>query len=331
MADENDSKKPTSKDYTSQFKPYSIGVVTANKGEGTGLLDVQPIEIQWASNGEIVNNYAEETVEGKDREGQDVKYGVVTSNNITAAWMPMGNSNRISPPELRRGMLVMIYKDSDNNYYWVDTGLNREYMRAESVTYGFCANPSVTDNAKVSQDDWYIAEIAPRNHQMMITTSQKNGEYTTYTIVLNTEEGFFKIADGLGNFVILDSKNVQIRMENQKGTFLEMLGEDITINAPKNITINAGDNITVTGGKDITTNAGSNYSNTSGSNYTVNSGSQYTMTSATYTFNATSGRGTATGSGMRIDGEIDAGTIKTEGNIHAGGDITAGGNIDCKH
>lgn len=328
---DNSSNKPISKDYTSQFKPYSIGVVTANKGEGTGLLDVQPIEIQWASNGEIVNNYAEETVEGKDKEGQDIKYRVITSNNLTAAWMPMGNSNRISPPELRRGMLVMIYKDSDNNYYWVDTGLNREYMRAESVTYGFCANPNPLVNAKVSQENWYIVEVSPRNHQLLITTSQSNNEYTTYTVVLNTKDGFFKLVDGLGNYILLDSKNKQIKMENQNGTFFEILDGDISINAPKNITIEAGNDIIINSGNFINITAKSDFTNNSGSSYRINAGAQYTMTSMSYSFSAITGIGTATGKGMKIEGKIEAGSILTEEDIHAGGNITAGGKIDCKH
>lgn len=337
MVESNNTNKPTSKDYTSQLKPYSLGVLTAHKENGTGLIDVQPIEINWASNGEIVNNYSEETVEGKDKEGQDINYKIISSNNLTAAWLPLGNSNRVSPPELRRGMIVMIYKDSDNNYYWVDSGLNREYMRAESATYGFCANPEPTKNSKVSHDDWYILEVSPRTHQIMLSTSQANGEYTSYSIVLNTQAGFLKITDGFGNFITMDSRNIQHRLENQRGTFIEMLGEDINIYAPKNINIKAGKDINIESGSNMNIGISSKFEISSGSDYSINTKANYSMVSSTYTYSATNGIGTAHGQGMRIEGQMSSGSVKTDNNIdagsniHAGGNITAGGKIDCKH
>lgn len=307
----------TSKDYKSQLKPYSLGMLTANKGAGTEMVDVMLIELSWATHGEVNNNYTQETVEGLDINGEKVKYSVVSSNNITAAWLPMGNSNRISPPELRRGMIVMVYKDSDNNYYWVDTGMNRELMRAESVTYAYCANGDTGDNKKVSQDDWYVVEINPRGQQLMITTSASNGEYTTYDIVLNTKDGVLKINDGLGNLIMMDSRNIQHRMENQRGTFIEMLGDDINLNAVKDLNITAGGKITVKAGSDVSYNVSGKVEYTVSGNYIVNS--------ASYILNPSSGSGTAHGS-MNIDG-----AIKTGKNIHAGGNITADGNIDCKH
>jgi uncharacterized protein (DUF2345 family) len=343
-SDDKLKNKATDRDYTSQFRPYSLGTVTAHKDPHSELIDVTPIEILFANNGEIINNYQEQRVRGLNKQGEEVNYSVITSNNITAAWLPIGNSNRISPPELRRGMIVMIYVDGDNKYYWQDLGLNREYMRAETATYAFCANPNPNENKAVAQDSWYVVEVSPRNHQLILTTSKDNQEYTTYSISLNTKEGVLKITDGEGNFIMMDSRNVQHRLENQKGTFIEMLGEDITLSAPRNIKVvagkdisfEAGNKIDVKSGSETEFNAGGNYNITTGGNCDIIASGNYTVTSVTYSLTGTGGGGKSVGD-LKIEGNatisnhVRSDTIATGGNIHAGGNITADGNIDCKH
>ncbi len=276
----------------SQLRPYSIGVASENKPLDTRHLNVTPIEMLSALDGEIKFDPQDEVVRGVDSRGNEYEIKVTMDNSITAEWYP-GASNRVTPPDIRRGELIEIFRLADTDkFYWRCMGLRDDLRRLETVIWAFNGTPNEGDKG-ISYETSYFFEVSTHKKLITMSTSQANGEPFRYTFQFNTGEGNVLLTDDVGNHVLLDSANTNIHLENIEGTMVELNKQDINFYAPndlnglvdnnvnlkvgnnmnidvvKDISIKAGKNYTLTAGVDITTNAGKNSTHNAGMNYSV--------------------------------------------------------------
>lgn len=308
-----------------QFKPYSLGVAAENKSLTSRHLAIAPHEITPGLDGEISFNPEERIFSGFDKDGNEYQTKVTEDVSITAEWLPFG-SNRMTPPDVRRGEPVMVYRLADTDrYYWRCLGLRDDLRRLETVIYAFNANPSETDNG-LNLENCYYLEIS--THQKLITlgTSQANGEPYGYAIQLDTGEGKFSLEDTLGNSMHLDTGRILWEFINAAETHVKLDKEhiymfahnSIEMEATKliqmkttNFVLEAGDSYSLKAGNSI-------YMESTTINSKANSVTHETPT-ATYTGNVNIGGSLAISGGM------------STGSGGSGGDCNIGGPVKCKH
>lgn len=224
---------------TSQLHLHSIGKVSANKAMSSHEISVVPIEYRFSTAEELVTNPTANEVNFKTKGGEET-VKVHTDNSITAKWMK-SNSNRVTPPDVRRGDRVKIYRlGKTDQYFWED--MNSEGMkRLETVAYSFNADPN--NDTKADHSNAYVFEVSTHNGTVTLATSMANGEKAQFTIQLNGATGVIAVEDEKGNQVYLDSVNTDIGLVNAAGTSFRLNKKDIVGIAPGNMSLDVEQNI----------------------------------------------------------------------------------------
>lgn len=288
----------------SKLHLYSFGVVAVNKPLNTMSIEVTPMEDLNMVDGELTDNLNEGVVKGQDATGAKFEAKVQGSATVTAEWLPF-SSNRKTPPDVRRGEKVAIWKFADSDkYWWSELEYNAKLRKLETVVFMFSNTKKEEEDA--TKDTTYFLEISTHNKLIQLHTSKNDGEPFTYDIVLNTKEGNFRIADDADNVFYLDSPAKRLLMHNTSGSFLDIAEEVITMSAVKTINLKAGDGIHMESGSVIT-----------GKTNNVAFTTPKFSTSAEF----------STGSNAQVGGALGIAQGMTTGTGGGGGDISLNGNI----
>ncbi|BAQ02590.2 hypothetical protein [Ralstonia phage RSL2] len=171
------------------------------------MIEVFPQEKFTMSAGEITDNVEKIDVKGQDASGNSYQGKVESKPTITAMWLPIGEPNRVTPPDVRRDELVIIYRYADTQYYFWSTAFNNTLRKLETVTHWYSGTPDDGPNADTERtgDNGYIVEVSTHDGHILISTSKKNGEKCRYTCAFDTKNGQFNLQDDLGNDIQLDS------------------------------------------------------------------------------------------------------------------------------
>lgn len=215
---------------------YSAGTVAANKDPGSAFVEVTPIEDLPMLDGEITDNATAYMVESEDSQGVATTVDAPTAATIRCEWMALGEPNRMTPPDVRRGHPVIIYRFADTDkYYWVSWVSDLKFRKLETVVFAI----SATSEEDITPDNSnsYVFEMSSHKKYIRIMTSQANGEPFGYNIELNTGEGFFKIIDTAMNQILIDSRENTIRLENGNGSFFDMTKDMINMMTAESIAI----------------------------------------------------------------------------------------------
>lgn len=242
----------------SQLHIHSIGYVAENKELGSKVVQVLLIEALDFVDGEIKTNPVEVETQGVSATGKVYQVSVTTDNTVSATWLPLGDGNRASAPDVRRGEKLTIWRVGETDkYYWTCNGDDARLRKLETVIYTFS---DTQDEAKDGDDPRYAYYFEVSTHKGLITlhTCRENGEPFEYTIQLNTKEGVFVISDDIGNYVQLDSSERNIRFENTDGSWFELDKKNINFNAVMDFIGKVGGNMSVKVGSDISLEAGGN-------------------------------------------------------------------------
>lgn len=204
---------------SSLFHVHSVGTAAENKKLGSWELEIFPQEHMAYADGELSSAREMLKDEGVDAFGQKYTVSVETSNNLTASWLPFG-SNRQTPPDVRRGERLLLWRYADvDKYYWTTTGLDEYLRRLETVVYAWSDTKDETVKA-LTPDNSYYLEISTHQKHVTFSTAKANGEPYQYTVQINTKEGAITIMDDVGNFIELDSGERRITLQNQDDSFL---------------------------------------------------------------------------------------------------------------
>lgn len=324
-----------------QFIPYSIGIAAENKPLNTRDLNVTPIEILSALDGELKHNPEEVIQTGTDSEGNHYEVRVIQDITLTATWLP-SSSNRVTAPDIRRGELIEIYRLADTDrFYWRCMGLSDHLRRLETII--FAINGSPDENAKgIDFETCYFIELSTHQRQITLSTSQANGEPFRYTFQFNTAEGYVNLTDDVGNHVILDSTNTLIHLENIAGSMVELNKEDIHFVAPRNLTgkvgndatlevgndlsLSVGNNATIQVGNNLSQTVGQNQTETVGGNATQTVAGNITVTSLTYAATASQGM-TLSGTTNLTLGAAVVGITAVQGMSVLGASVSMGSEV----
>ena len=238
-------------EHISKFHFYSAGIVASNKLLSSKEVEVTPTEKAPMLDGQITDNTTTITASATDSSGAAYQTEIETTVTVTATWLPTSNTNRRTAPDVRRGELVMLYRFGDTDkFFWVDLDADCKFRKLETVIYGW----SGTQDESVANDssNMYFFEVSTHQGLVHFHTSNANEEPYVYDLQINTKTGFIQIQDDIGNIFCLDSTQNQLQMINADGSFLNILGNNITLNAVDNYTITADSmNVNITTSYDL--------------------------------------------------------------------------------
>ncbi len=292
----------------SGFKLYSLGVVAANKKRKSKIIEVIPQESMPMLDGELTDNVDKYKAKGEGVDGENAfDNEIKTTASIKAEWLPWGNVNRKTAPDVRRGETVFIYRYKDTDkFYWVEFMDPLKLRRLETVVYAWSNERQ--ENIPLDDKNTYFLEVSTHDKYIHLHTNKNDEEPFAYDIQLNTKEGFLQIQDDDGNYLFIDSKNRHIRAENKDKSFIELNKRVINIDAPDEINLRT---------KKYTLNASQSIDEkTQRHTYKSNS---YTLTFSSYKMTGNSYRNTTSSI-------VNDGTITHNGNVTVNGNHNTNGN-----
>lgn len=226
----------------SQLKMVSIGYVAENKTLKSRRVNCFAVEDAAALDGEATFNPQEQTLQGTDSTGKQYDVKATQDASYDCEWFP-GASNRVTPPDVRRGELVEIWRLGETDqYYWKCMGLRDNLRVLETVIYAFNASP-VEGGKGVDITKCYFVEFSAHNKSITLGTSKANGEPFGYTMQFNTGEGAWFIQDDVGNTFELDSSDNRLQMINADGSFVKVERKVVDIKGDEMIRLTSGDSV----------------------------------------------------------------------------------------
>lgn len=228
----------------SELKPYSLGIVAENKklrgadGKFNYVVEVTPIEDVPMIDGEITSKIIDEKVQSQDSDGNAYEVKVNSANSIAATWLPLGGSNRVTAPDVRRGTVVMLWRFSDEDkFFWVTLKDDLALRKLETVVYAWSGTKK--EGADVNADNYYYLEVSTHRGVVHFHTSKANGEFCAYDIQINTKDGVIQISDDVGNSFFFNSKEHQLSMKNADDCYMDLNKKNLTINVPETFAVYA--------------------------------------------------------------------------------------------
>ena len=174
---------------------------------------------------------------GVDHRGNHYTCEVMTTNSIKTKWKPSG-TNRITPPNVRRGERVEVWQYADADaYYWSTTGEDDHQRRLETVTHAY-SNTQDEKTQSIDKSNSYYTTISTHQGKIELGTSKSNGEPYSHLMQIDTKKGLFTYQDDVGNVIQVNSAGNQIFIENASGSKIVIDKGKIDITAPESITMN---------------------------------------------------------------------------------------------
>lgn len=227
----------------SKLQFYSLGIVAVNKLPSSELIEVTPVEEFPMLDGELSDAISLYKTESVDYTGGHNSKEIATTVTIEAQWLPINNSNRRTPPDVRRGEKVVIYRFADTDKYWWNTLFNDSKLRRlETVIYTFINESN--ENTDISPDNTYYLEISTHKKLMHVHTAKNDGEPFSYDVQINAKEGIIIITDDAGNYFELNSRDTKLSFVNADASSVFIDKKNIELNCEK-FTLNASDSANI--------------------------------------------------------------------------------------
>lgn len=231
----------------SQFQIYSIGIAAQNKHLDSDILYVVPIEVTPFGEGELDSRIDEFTGEGLDKDENPYVVKVSHDVAVEAKWLRIYHTNRRTPPDIRRGERIMLYRHSDSqDLYWDSMGMDDHLRRLETVIYTWSATPREDEDA-TDPEHCYSLEICTHTRQVTFRTvkgKNKGGggnvEPFAYTLQFNTDYGSVVLTDDEDNYIELDSAETRILFRNKFDTIVHLDKKRLLMNADEEVRIKCG-------------------------------------------------------------------------------------------
>jgi phage baseplate assembly protein gpV len=313
----------------SKLKLFSLGIVVEDKPQEDDYITVTPIEhLSIQEDGDLTNktNDIKGNISSLTNDGNqsfDTEHKV--TNKIKAKWISFGVSNRETAPDVYRGETVILFQYANvDEYYWTTLFREPSLRKQETVLYTYSNQKAPGSSYDPNTSYW--TRIDTRNKKVQWHTSNNDGELTTYDSILDTKEGvYIPFQDGIGNYLILNSKEKTITLRVLRNIRLEdnASTDFIEINLDENrITLSSNNSIILTSKTTIELNTKNVIINTK--TFEINANSM-TVNCPTITFNgnlSVSGNfstgGGSSGSSATIGGDLTVnGTINANGSVHA--------------
>lgn len=227
----------------SKLRIYSLGIVTADKEASSWEIEAYPIEVLPTVSGDFSETEKIEST-ATNMVGEKVSISLEKSSTITAEWLPLGNYNRVSAPDVCRGETVVLFRYAgEDKFYWIPLYSEVDLRKRETVMYFFSNKDKAVDNRDDLQKNGYYLLADTVGKRFQLHTSDNDEEAAAYDIIVDTNEGKITIQDNVENSVVFDSVNK---------TYTITFGEKIEYISNKEMVLNAEETIDVTAQNTIT-------------------------------------------------------------------------------
>lgn len=306
-------------DISSNFKPVSMARVLEDLEPGTDILLVGGLESNPGPTGMMVSDTQVVEAKGKDSTGKEYSSKTTTDSVIKAKWLRWG-SQRLTPPNVRRKMRVMLYRFADQDeYYWEYMGLDGHLMRLETIVWGINNNGNADGSSEVKPENMHTLEWSTHTKQLTLRTCKSQGEPFAYIFQFNLAEGAVTLADDTGNIASLDSQEAIWLLQNSFGSHLKIDKNSIFAFAAELIKAETKLVQVIAETVEIKANL---FSGDISELFHVNT------PQADFTGNVTVGQ-ISTGYNNNGNGMISKGNMRIEGELVTTGDAVIGGKITC--
>lgn len=304
----------------------SVGRVVENKPFGTDRVKVTPIELLYDQSSGLVADQKKQH-KGTLPSAKDAEFETEheSTNIITATWRPVGNSNRMTPPDLRVNEEVHIYQYGDSReYYWEEVGRLPGLRDKEDVLYAWSNKPAGSPSENADEDTSVCIRVNTKDGFVYLKTPNNDNEVAGYEFKIDMKNGIVSMVDTLENSITLNSGEGTLTANiNEKITFntkvIEFNCETYTLNAQTSTT-NASDSVTHNTPIVTDTENHEVKNNMTVKNNTTTHNNNYTNNNSITKNNTVTG-GLGTG-GM----EPDYGNAVISGNTTVNGDLNVKGN-----
>lgn len=207
-------------DRESKLKLYSLAIVLEDKPRGTDEIKVSPVEDMPFVNGKIIDYKQQYSVSLPDENNIPRRTDTTGDATVIAKWMPWGDGNRNTSPDVRKNETVLLFRYADTDeYHWVELFREPSLRRLETVCYMYGDIPSgVSPYDKQSS---YWCEFSTHDKKIQIHTSQSNGEQYTYDVIIDPGNSRIIVKDNVGQTIALDSPAGRVSAQATKEIILK--------------------------------------------------------------------------------------------------------------
>lgn len=197
---------------TSNLKFRSLGIVVKDKERESWNILVDPIEEMTLELGELDDSHREYRSELQDARGVKQVAKVKGGSAVEAKWLPFGDSNRATPPDVCKGETVMIWQYGDTQKFaWTTAMFEPGLRHLEIVRYMYSNLPSGI--TPFNEDSSYWMEWDTVNKRIRLHTSDNDGEAAAYDFEIDGKTGTASFKDNVGNSGTLVSPSGDMTIE----------------------------------------------------------------------------------------------------------------------
>lgn len=198
------------------------GVVVEDKPPESPVLKLMLSGVTPEISGNLLN-YKEESKGTSVGLSGKVSTDQATSRSfIEATWRPMGEFNRSTPPDLRKNMVVEVWKlTTGEEYVWDVVGLDMDKRTYERGVWLFSAKAKAEDDSNDSNVIKVAVSTYPDEAYVTVQTPEV-GYSTPLEITLNFKDGTFFVGDTEGNGIRYSATDKKVTL---KGVEIELAGK----------------------------------------------------------------------------------------------------------
>lgn len=238
---------PKNEHTLSKLHIHSFGIAANDLPLNSKILEVIPVEDFPMLSGTLTNNASQYQAAGVNAQGQSYSESVLQSPSVSAEWMPLGGSNRMTPPNIRAGERLTLWRMGDSDkYYWMTLMDDLHLRKLETVIYAWSGSTSQSgsqantdDPSAGNSDSSYFFEVSTHNKLMHLHTSKANGELCSFDVQVNPGTGVIQIQDDIGNFFLMDAINRMLTMQTSDGAVVQLDKKDLNFQVPGTWKVNA--------------------------------------------------------------------------------------------
>lgn len=321
-----------------------IGVVAENSkyGEERNIFAV-PLRLVPNVKGELGFTPYEITTSGIDAKGMSYLDKIKSQSAVTATWWST-ESNRITPPQLRKGELVRLFKEEgDDRIFFSPSNQNLNLRHQETVITAVAAKPmdDHKDIIESNAGNTYSQTMDGVNGLCEIRMADANGEVSPWILQMDGKKGIFTLTDQKNNIITVDTTRTTISLTNADRSTVTLDKKVITVQAPDTVNILADNIVNIKAGKTLNIEAPTinmkcdkKTLKASNVNWSISSGFKVNCPQTTFSghvtmgsFSTSGGGGGSVGGSMQVGGGMSVGgAVKLNGGTSSG--VIYGSYID---
>ena len=292
----------------SKLKVFGMGIVVKDKPKFSDEVEVYiPEQMPYVS-GKIADAKIEHKRTMVDSKGSEKTYEAEAVYTITASWLPDGNDNQITAPDVYKNETVKVFRFGDSDKFFWKTSFREPKLRKQETVATMYSNQK-DPKEEFDKKSSYWTQVDTRDKKWQLHTSRNDGEKCEYDAEIDTKEGLVTIKDDLGNKFNIDSGAAKITFLNSSNNSFVMEQGNTTSTTPDALSMTStstsmqsSDATQIAAGSDMGINAGGGLNLSAAGDSNMNAG------------------GT-----MKLAGN----PIILEGDVIINGNLTVNGDITC--